>query len=121
MMIYAAVAEVSVGALFMAGMLPGLVLGAYLMVAVFWISRQRGYPIQTRASWAEFGRATLDASWALLAPVVVLGAILIGVVTPTEAAALAVLYSLVVGLFVYRELKWRDLPRILREAQSRLE
>ena len=116
MIIYAAVAEVSVGALFMAGMLPGLVLGAYLMFAVFWISRRRGYPIQARASWAEFGRATLDASWALLAPVVVLGAILIGVVTPTEAAALAVLYSLVVGLFVYRELKWRDLPRILRQS-----
>ena len=52
----------------------------------------------------------------MLAPVVVLGAILIGVVTPTEAAALAVLYSLVVGLFVYRELKWRDLPRILRQS-----
>jgi tripartite ATP-independent transporter DctM subunit len=116
MIVYAAVAEVSVGALFMAGILPGAIMGAYLMLAVWAISRRRGYPTQPRATWTEFLRATLDAAWALLAPVVVLGGILVGVVTPTEAAALAVLYSLVVGLFVYRELRWRELPRILRQS-----
>jgi tripartite ATP-independent transporter DctM subunit len=116
MIIFAAVGEVSVGALFLAGVVPGLLLGGYLMAAVFWISRRRGYPTQARVSWREFGRATLDASWALLAPVIVLGGILVGFVTPTEAAALAVLYSLLIGLFVYRELRWRDLPALLRQS-----
>ena len=116
MIIYAATGEVSVGALFMAGVVPGLLLGVYLMAAVFVISRRRGYPTRPRATLGELGRATVEASWALLAPVIVLGGILIGVVTPTEAAALAVLYSLVIGLFVYREIRWRDVPGILRQS-----
>jgi tripartite ATP-independent transporter DctM subunit len=116
MIIYAAVGEVSVGRLFLAGVAPGLVLGAYLMAAVAWVSHRRGYPTQPRASWGELGRSTLEASWALLAPVIVLGGILVGFVTPTEAAALAVLYSLVIGTLVYRELRWRDVPRLLRQS-----
>jgi C4-dicarboxylate transporter DctM subunit len=116
MIIFAAVGEVSVGALFLAGVVPGLLLGGYLMGAVFWISRRRGYPTRARSSWREFGRASLDAAWALLAPVIVLGGILVGFVTPTEAAALAVLYSLLVGLYVYRELRWRDVPALLRRS-----
>lgn len=116
MIIFAAVGEVSVGALFLAGVVPGLLLGGYLMAAVFWISGRRGYPTRVRSSWRELGRATLDAAWALLAPVIVLGGILVGFVTPTEAAALAVLYSLLVGLYVYRELRWQDIPALLRRS-----
>lgn len=116
MVIFAAVAETSLGALFLAGMVPGLVMGLYLMGTAYWISRRRGYPTQPRASAAELLRATADAFWSLLAPVVVLGGILAGAVTPTEAAGLAVLYALVVGLFIHRELRWRDLPRLLRQS-----
>jgi tripartite ATP-independent transporter DctM subunit len=116
MVIFAAVAETSLGALFLAGMVPGLVMGVYLMGTAYWISRRRGYPTQPRVPAAELLRATADAFWALLAPVVVLGGILAGAVTPTEAAGLAVLYALIVGLFIHRELRWRDIPRLLRES-----
>jgi tripartite ATP-independent transporter DctM subunit len=116
MVIFAAVAETSLGALFLAGMIPGLIMGAYLMGTAYGISRRRGYPTQPRAGLGELGWATVDAFWSLLAPVVVLGGILAGVVTPTEAAALAVFYALVVGVFVHRELRWRDLPALLRQS-----
>jgi tripartite ATP-independent transporter DctM subunit len=116
MVIFAAVAETSLGALFLAGMIPGLVMGVYLMGTAYWISRQRGYPTHPRVALGDLARATGEAFWSLLAPVVVLGGILAGVVTPTEAAALAVLYALVVGLFIHRELRWRDLPGLLRQS-----
>ncbi len=116
MIVFAAIGEVSVGRLFLAGVAPGLLMGLYLMATVFWISRRRGYPTQPRAGWRELRRATAEAIWALLAPVIILGGILAGFVTPTEAAALAVLYSLIVGIFIHRELRWRDLPRILRQS-----
>jgi tripartite ATP-independent transporter DctM subunit len=112
MIIYAVVAEVSVGSLFLAGVIPGLLMGAYLFVVTYIISRRRGYPVQLRCTWRELVTATRRASWALMAPVIILGGIITGVVTPTEAGILAVIYSLVVGFGIHRELKVRDLPGI---------
>ena len=112
MIIYAVVAEVSVGSLFLAGVIPGLLMGVYLFVVTYIISRRRGYPVQMRSTWRELVTATRRASWALMAPVIILGGIVTGVVTPTEAGVLAVVYSLVVGFGIHRELKVRDLPGI---------
>jgi tripartite ATP-independent transporter DctM subunit len=112
MIIYAVVAEVSVGSLFLAGVIPGLLMGTYLFAVVYLISRRREYPVQARSTWRELVTATRRASWALMAPVVILGGIVTGVVTPTEAGVLAVIYSLAVGFGVHRELKVPDLPGI---------
>jgi len=112
MIIYAVVAEVSVGSLFLAGVIPGLLMGAYLFAVVYIISRRRGYPVQLRSTWRELLGATRRASWALMAPVIILGGIVTGVVAPTEAGVLAVIYSFVVGFGVHRELKVRDLPGV---------
>ena len=112
MIIYAVVAEVSVGSLFLAGVIPGLLMGVYLFAVVYFISRRRGYPVQVRSTWRELVAATRRASWALMAPVIILGGIVTGVVTPTEAGVLAVIYSLAVGFGVHRELRVRDLPGI---------
>jgi tripartite ATP-independent transporter DctM subunit len=112
MIIYAVVAEVSVGSLFLAGVIPGLLMGVYLFAVVYLISRRRGYPVQARSTWRELVTATRRASWALMAPVIILGGIVTGVVTPTEAGVLAVIYSLAVGFGVHRELKVPDLPGI---------
>ncbi len=115
MIIYAVVAEVSVGSLFLSGVVPGLLMGLYLFVTVFFISRRRGYPVRVRSSLTELWMATRRAIWALMAPVIILGGIITGVVTATEAGVLAVVYSLAVGFFIHRELRVRDLPRIFRE------
>jgi tripartite ATP-independent transporter DctM subunit len=112
MIIYAVVAEVSVGSLFLAGVIPGLLMGLYLFTTVFVISRRRGYPIDAWVGWAALWTAMRRAIWALMAPVIILGGIISGVVTATEAGILAVVYSLIVGFFIHRELRVRDLPRI---------
>jgi C4-dicarboxylate transporter DctM subunit len=112
MIIYAVVAEVSVGSLFLAGVIPGLLMGVYLFAVAYCISRRRAYPVQARRTWQELVTATRRASWALFAPVIIVGGIVTGVVTPTEAGALAVMYSLGVGFGIHRELKVRDLPGV---------
>lgn len=112
MIIYAVIAEVSVGSLFLAGIIPGLLMGAYLFAVTYLISRRRGYPVQPRSTWRELITATRRASWALIAPVIILGGIVTGIVTPTEAGVLAVLYSLFVGFVIHRELKVRELPAV---------
>jgi tripartite ATP-independent transporter DctM subunit len=112
MIIYAVIAEVSVGSLFLSGVIPGLLMGLYLFIVVYFISRRRGYPVSTRCGWREFLRAARRAIWALMAPVIILGGIVTGVVTATEAGVLAVVYSMAVGFFIHRELRLRDLPGI---------
>jgi C4-dicarboxylate transporter DctM subunit len=113
--IFGSLTGVSVGRLFVAGFVPGLLMGLYLMVACYLVARARKYAAATRrATAAEVWRSLLRAGPAMLTPVVVLGGIVAGVVTPTEAAAVAVLYSLVLGL-VYRELRWRAVPGLLTE------
>ena len=113
MIIYGVATGTSIGALFIAGAIPGVLMGLALMVHSYGLSRSRGYaglPFPTaREAWVSFREAFLT----LLAPVIIIGGILGGVFTPTEAAAVAVFYSLFLGGGVYRELKWSHLPEVL--------
>jgi tripartite ATP-independent transporter DctM subunit len=116
MILFGVSAEVSIGELFIAGVGPGLLIGGSLMLFVWLYSKFKGWGKNDGDGRLGFGKATWQAGWALLMPVVVLGGIYGGVFTPTEAAAVAVLYSLVIGTLVYREIKLKDLYPILRKS-----
>jgi C4-dicarboxylate transporter DctM subunit len=113
MVVYAAATESSVGRLFMAGVIPGILLGLMLMAAIYVSARIKGLARQERVSWGDRVRLFGQASWGLLLIVLVLGGIYGGVFTPTEAAAVSAIYAFVVAMFVYRDLKPADLPRVL--------
>jgi tripartite ATP-independent transporter DctM subunit len=113
MIIYGVSAETSIGALFVAGVIPGLLMAAALMLMVRRIAIRERLPRHPFEGWREVGRAFRRASWALLAPVLLIGGMFSGVFTPTEAAAVAALYALILGLFVYREFTWRQLPKLI--------
>jgi len=113
MIIYAFVMNVSVAGLFLSGFVPGLMIGGGLMLMTVYLARKRNYPVSSeKATWGECGLAFKDAFWALLTPVILLGGILGGVFTPTEAAAVAAFYAFIVSLFVMRTLTFRELPGI---------
>ncbi|WP_298836664.1 TRAP transporter large permease [uncultured Roseobacter sp.] len=114
MIIYAYVMGESVAALFLAGIVPGILVGLGLMLMVKLQADKYDFPVATKKhSWGERGQASLKAFFPLLTPVIILGGILAGVFTPTEAAAVAVAYALFIGLFVMRTLKLSDLPDVL--------
>ncbi len=115
MVLYSFVSGVSLGDLFMAGVIPGVLVGVSLMLCAFVIAWRRGYPTEARLSTAELLRAVWECLPALLAPVFILGAIFTGIVTPTEAAVIAVVYAIVVGRWVYGDLDWPMLPEMLRK------
>jgi len=103
----------SIGDLFIAGAVPGILVGLSLMVTVYIIAKKNGYVgTGQRTSWRDICKHAKEASWALLMPVIILGGIYGGVFTPTEAAVVSAVYGLVVGMFIYRELKLSDLPNI---------
>ena len=113
--VYGGIANVSVSALFAAGIVPGLIVAAFLMVTVYWISKKKGYKGTTNN--IPVGKAFKDAFWGVLTPVVILGGIYGGVFTPTEAAAVAIFYGLFVGVFIYRTInKFSILVEILSES-----
>lgn len=112
MVVYGLLTQVSIGRLFLAGAIPGILMGVYLLVVSFHISYRRGYPANQRATLKQLFRSFIDAAPALMMPAIILGGIVIGIVTPTEAGAIAVVYGLVIGCFVYREINLKDLPRI---------
>ncbi len=116
--VYGVLAEVSIGRLFMAGILPGILLGLCLVAVSLLLLRKKGNNLVPRkaSSWTERWGAFRDALWGLLAPVIILGGIYGGIVTPTEAAGIAVVYGLFVGIFVYREIRLKDLGRLLVDA-----
>lgn len=115
MIIYAFIMNVSVGGLFAAGIVPGFLVAAGLMLMTSRIAKARDYPVASRkATWGERAEAFKSTILALLTPVILLGGIILGIFTPTEAAAVAAFYALVVGLFFMRSLNTRDLPRIFR-------
>jgi len=118
LILYGFLAEVSVGRLFLAGILPGILICALQLFTVGHVSRRQGYPPSRdrRARLPEIGRAFFDSFWALLIPVLILGGIRFGVYTPTEAGAVVVIYAVLVGAFVYRELKLAALPAMFAEA-----
>jgi C4-dicarboxylate transporter DctM subunit len=116
MVVYAAVTEVSVGRMFMAGVIPGLMIGLMLMVAIYFATGRSGITAMPRASLQEFIESGRDAIWGLLLIFIVLGGIYGGVFTPTEAAAVAAVYAFVIALFVYRDMGFMDLGHVLRDA-----
>jgi len=113
MVVWGGIMSVSIGALFLAGFLPGIMVGLSQMVAVYFYARARNYPVYARATLREFVSSFANASLALMSPVIVVGGVVGGFVTPTEASVLAVLYSLAVGLFLYRSLAFRQVPAVL--------
>ncbi|HSB69558.1 MAG TPA: TRAP transporter large permease [Candidatus Methylomirabilis sp.] len=115
MVIYslAAGGSVSIAHLFLGGVIPGLIFGFCLIVLCLYMSYQRGYPRDEVVSLRQAGKIALDAFWGLGTVVIILGGILSGIFTATESAAVACVYAFIVTMFVYRDYKWRDLPRLM--------
>lgn len=115
MIIVGSLAGVSVGRMFLAGALPGLLMGVAMMITVYILSVRRGYPKERRATLRELLREGRTAFWALLMTGIILYGIIGGFFTPTEASIVASLYALVVGIYVYKGLTWSKLPAILTD------
>jgi len=113
--IYGAMASVSIGALFMAGVVPAFLIAIALCVKVFFIARKRKYKASKRASFKEVWDAFRGAFWALLFPVIIIGGIWSGVFTPTEAAFVSAIYGLFIAIFIYRDFKLRETPKLIVE------
>src|SRR5574337_1038937 len=117
MVIYGAMAGVSIGALFMGGFIPGILIGVGLMAVAYIQAKKHGYPREAvRPTVKEFLQATISAMGAIFMPLSILGGIFGGVFTATEAAVVATIYAFIMGKFVYQELQWRHLPDILYKA-----
>ena len=117
MIIYSYVMGESVAALFLAGIIPGILVGLGLMLMTWVMAQRYDFPVATkRSTWSERGNASIKAFFPLLTPVIILGGILGGIFTPTEASAVAVAYALIVSLFILKSMTVRDLPKVLTEA-----
>jgi C4-dicarboxylate transporter, DctM subunit len=116
MILYGVSAEVSIGELFIAGFGPGFLIGGALMLFVYIWCKFKAWGKNDGEGRLSFGKATWQASWALLMPVIILGGIYGGIFTPTEASAVAVFYALIVGMVIYREIKVKDLLPIFRKS-----
>lgn len=113
MVIYGTSASASIGDLFMAGIIPGLIIGAALSVYAYYYAKKKGYKGNgEKFSFKSVLKSIWDAKWALAIPIIILGGIYGGFFTPTEAAAIAVVVGLIAGLFIYKGLKWKDLSRV---------
>jgi len=111
---YAAGGTISIAQLFMAGVVPGIMIGLALMVLAFVISKKRGYPRGRTVKLREALRITWEALAGLLTVIIIVGGVIGGVFTPTESAAVACVWAFFVTMFIYRDLKWRQLPNLLR-------
>lgn len=112
------VLSASVGQLFMAGVIPGAMLATLLGLTTFYRAWKNDYPRMPKASWGESIQAFRDSVWGLLLVIIVMGGIYAGIFTPTEAAAMSAVYAFVIAVFVYRDLKLTDVPRVLLSAAS---
>ncbi len=116
MIVYAVATEQSVGKMFIAGILPGLMLGAMLLVVTWLTAKRKNMPRQPVPTFREVWVSFLDAIWGLLLIIMIIGGIYGGIFTPTEAAAVAAVYSAVISLFVYRDMGFRDIPHVMLES-----
>jgi len=118
LIMYAFVTNTSVGKMFMAGYAPGLLGMVLMMIYVYYVSKKRGYKgsREHRAPWKEVGQLTLRAIWALILPIGLIGALRMGVATATEIGALCVVYAMIVGAFIYKEIKFKDIFKMLEES-----
>ncbi|MBC7950726.1 MAG: TRAP transporter large permease subunit [Rhodospirillaceae bacterium] len=118
MVMYAVATNTSVGALFMAGVIPGLVLAFLLGVTTWVIAKKNNYPRLPKASWAVRLKTLKDAIWGLMLIVIVIGGIYSGIFTPTEAAAMSAVYAFLIAVFVYKDMPLRGVPKILLSSAS---
>jgi C4-dicarboxylate transporter DctM subunit len=116
MIIFAVITGVSVADLFIAGVIPGVIMTLALMLTAWLIAVRRGYQRGLRPTASSIARATRAGAWALVLPLVIIGSIRYGIATPTEASVIAVLYAAAVGMCIYRTITWADLPKIILEA-----
>lgn len=116
MIIAGTLTGLSVGKLFLAGAVPGILMGLLMMIVTAVLSARRGYPKGERPSWRKFWHEFYGGIWALMMMVLIFAGILSGWFSPTEAAIVACIYAMFVGLFVYKDLKLRDLPQVLKES-----
>ena len=116
MVVWGGLMAVSIGGLFLAGFLPGVLIAGSMMGTVLIYAKLRNYPLYKRASLREFLSALGGASFALLTPAIIVGGIVGGLFTPTEASVVAVVYTLIVGLFIYRSISFRQVPRVLYDS-----
>lgn len=116
MVVYGSIANTSIADLFMAGFVPGILMGVTMCVVSWVISKKKGYKGEGQFSLRRMARSFRECFWALMMPVIILGGIYSGMFTPTEAAAVAAVYGALVGFFIYRELTLKDLPHTLLSA-----
>lgn len=116
LLVYGAVAEVSIGDLFIAGIIPGIFIGIVLIIISYIIAKKQGHQPEERSTFKETWQAFVSAIWGILLPVIVLGGIYKGYFTPTEAASVAIVYSLIIGLFVYKGLNLKTLFEVTKSS-----
>ncbi len=115
MVVFGAMVGVSTGRLFLGGIIPGIMMGVSLMIIVYFFAKKHNYPVEPRANIRQLLIAFRDSLWALFTPVIILGGIISGMFTPTEAAAVAALYGLFVSIFVYKSMGWNAFWAVLRQ------
>lgn len=118
MVMYSVATNTSVGALFMAGVVPGIMLATFLGLTTWYRARKNNYPRQPKASFAMRAKAFRESMWGLLLIVVVMGGIYTGIFTPTEAAAMSAVYAFIVAVFVYKDMGLKDVPKVLLNSAS---
>ncbi|MDH3275555.1 MAG: TRAP transporter large permease subunit [Gammaproteobacteria bacterium] len=118
MVVYGAITESSIGRLFIAGILPGIILTVVMMITVAVIARNQDMPRQERASFKTVVKTFREALWGLMLVVIILGGIYAGIFTPTEAAAVSAVYAFFIAVFVYRDISMNDVPKVLIEASK---
>lgn len=116
MVVYGVIADTSIGDLFIGGFIPGMMMGASMILVSWYMAKKRGIRPEGNFSFAHLAKAFKESFFALMTPVIIIGGIYGGIFTPTEAAAVAAVYGIFVGLFIYKELKFRDFPQIIFQA-----